>query len=110
MRVTCGTIGEFLTNIQAEGASRVFDKTVRVSRVEDVLDECKSKIRFMVSAVINVGEDGQYLLEAGEYCGVDYKDGELDLKGSEQASRLRTAVMDFCEGKGLRVLPGVVDM
>jgi len=115
MRVTCNDIAEFLKCLEDEGNERVFQRTVRVSRSRNPLDDSKDKaVRFsaniQVSTVIDLGDDGQYLLEAGEDCGIDYEDSTREMLGTEQMEMLRNRIMVCCDRLGLKVLPGLIDL
>jgi hypothetical protein len=115
MRVVCHTVEEFLENLRDEPS--VFRDVVRCSRVfrpvdtESLREALKVEVVFQASAVVDLGDDGQYLLEVGVNCGFDYKDGpEPELKGSGNAAAMRKKIIDYCESRGLKVRPGVIDM
>jgi hypothetical protein len=117
MRVTCNTIDEFIENLAAEAPGSVFQNVIRTSRTRRALTQDKYNVKFEVTfqatAVIdvNMGDDvGQYLLEAGEICGIDYEDASQENGGTEKAYELRGKIVDFCRGKDLDVRPGVIDM
>jgi len=105
---------EFIENLGAEPS--VFQNVVRCSRIyrpvdaESLRDALKAEVVYQASAVIDLGDDGQYLLEVGINCGMDYHDGEKDLGGTEAAGKLSEALLDYCESRGLAVRPGVIDM
>ena len=115
MRVTCGTIDEFIENLKALPHGAVFQKVIYVSRTRNSIDgTARNGVRFSVvlqaSAVVDLGDDGQYLLEAGEDCGIDYEDSTQERKGTERASELRQKIKRHCESHGIDVRPGIVDM
>lgn len=114
MRVVCGTVDEFIENLQ-NGDGEILQNTVRVSRTrnpwdDNKMEEVRFDVVFQVSAVVDMGEDGQYLLEAGERCGTDYEDSTKEMAGSDRATVLRRKIEDYCGEAGLTVLPGVIDM
>lgn len=112
MRVVCHTVEEFLVSLLAEGSEHVFQKVVRVSTNRRPLDTdlVKWQVNFQVSTVIDLGEDGQYLLEAGEDCGTDYEETEPESNGMDKANSLRNQVGRCCVEMGLRLLPGIIDL
>lgn len=112
MHVTCQTIDDFLANLEAEGTT--FRGIVYTSRTREPLGENKrNAVRFMVSffvsTVVDMGEDGQYLLDTAEECGIDYEDASQEKVGSLKAESLRSKVRCWCESHGLNLRPGVVD-
>jgi hypothetical protein len=111
MKVSCATIEEFLQCLDAEAS--VFSNTVRFSKFREAMDgtnrgAVKFKVIVQSSAVIVVNDSSEYLLEAGEYCGMDYEDASKEFTGSERADELRRMVVDFADRNGLKVLPGVI--
>jgi hypothetical protein len=73
-------------------------------------DLVRWQVNFQVSTVIDLNEDGQYLLEAGEDCGTDYEDADAESKGMDRAIWLKSRVSRCCEEMGLRLLPGIIDL
>jgi hypothetical protein len=55
-------------------------------------------------------EGGEYLLQMGVECGMDYRDSTNELSGTEEAYRQRKLIEDFCKNNGLTVRPGVVQV
>ncbi len=115
MRITCQDIHEFLECIEAERPSvckNILQNTIRISRIRKPIDgEVKFLISIQASTVINLPDDeGQYLLEVGEECGIDYEDASKDMAGSRRATELREMIVEFCRKHGLSVLPGIIDM
>ncbi len=115
MRITCQSIEEFLRCLEAEPPDAVLQKVVRVSRVFRALDDERPPVKLMVtlqaSAVVGImGEEGQFLLQAGEECGVDYRDSTQEEAGTEKADELRKMIREYCDRHGLEVRPGVIDV
>lgn len=110
MRVTCATVEEFLTNLGSVQPSDVFQQRVYVSRTPRRVDEAGVKIAVTLhaSAVISL-EGGEYLLDYGEDCGLDYEDASQQYDGTNAASMRKAAIAAVCERLGLKVMPGVVD-
>jgi len=117
MRVSCLTVGDFIENL-----TQVKDDDVHLKRVwinttyqtmdgaKRVQDSVKVNVNFQASTVITTG-DGDYILELGIECGVDYKDGpKPELHGTEEKERVRAEIVDYCERRGWFVLPGILDM
>ncbi len=111
MRVVCNSVGEFLENLHAEGGDRVLQGVVRVSTSRNPVDKygAKALVALQVSTVIIIGEEGQYILEAGEDCGPDYP-GEGDCPGAKRLETLRGAIKKTCELLGLDVRPGFIQL
>lgn len=112
MRVQCSNVHDFLFHL-TKGA--VVGKTVYVERSVRPLDgDRRTAVRFEVvlqaSAVMGFPEGGEYLLQTGESCGIDYRDASKESVGSERADELKEAVEHFCHGNGLVVMPGLVDV
>lgn len=112
MRVSCNTVESFLTNLRAD-CEGVYRRVVYVNVNSRCLDtslknQVRWEISFQASTVVNTEDGGQYLLEFGVIAGLDYRDSTQELRGTEEASRLRTLVEDTCDDLGLRVRPGLV--
>ena len=102
MRVVCQMIDEFFENLTSEPKGSLFRDTIRINNVRQPLDgnrfaALKFQIIVQVSAVVDLGEDGQYLLEAAEDCGIDYADASQEKEGTEQANELRLKINQECE-------------
>ncbi len=110
MRVVCQTISEFLENLEHEPDDAVLQKTIRVSCILKFVHEAKSEIIVQASAVVSIGEEGQYLLEAGEICGMDYKDASGECQGTDKAEYLRGMIKEVCDRRGWSIRPGIIDM
>ncbi|MEE9592667.1 MAG: hypothetical protein V3W28_03695 [Thermoplasmata archaeon] len=115
MRVIVQNVAEFIGSLEAEEPSKVYNKTVYVSVIRTPLDGTKKtaakwSVVFQASAVVDLPDGGQYILEVGEDCGTDYTDSTDDPAGTEQADDLRGRVRQYCRANGLTVRPGVVDM
>jgi len=108
MRVSCGTIDEFLACLREDGPKGVWQNTVRYTRDENKKEGVpRIDINLRVSAVMIEG-DGSYLLEAGEDCGEDLLDGVPELIGSERATILFVELGDLCTDLNLRLMPGLI--
>jgi len=113
MRVACHTIDDFLANLKEEPPERVLGGVVYLSTTKNPIDGDRQKavkwrVDFQASAVLSLKDGGEYLLEAGEHCGTDYKDVSQEYIGSERADELRRDVVRVCGERGLTVRPGVV--
>jgi hypothetical protein len=113
MRVTCERIEDFIFNLDAEPniAQNVVRVTVskRPMDGENKREASRFEVVLQASAVVNIDE-GQYLLELGEWCGIDYMDQEQEWKGSETADLKYDALRACCNRKGLTIRPGVIDL
>jgi hypothetical protein len=115
MRVVCNSLDEFLGNLMLEPSAAVLQQTVHASVTERPLDgDKKSAVKFQVvfhaSAVIDLPDGGQYLLDFGEDCGTDYRDSSKELLGTGQATKLREKLAEFCGGYGLHIRPGIIEV
>jgi len=112
MRVECYCLDDFLEHLRVKG-SLVYGNVVYVNVNTNPLDDNRrNAVRFMVvfqaSAVIDLQEGSQYLLQTGEDCGVDVRDAIPSYEGTEMAKRLRHSLESFCAERGLSLLPGIV--
>jgi hypothetical protein len=107
----------FITNLNNQiedgGLSLVrnavhFSLTRRGLDTQDLHRAIKIQIVVHASAIINI-DDGQFLLDYGEDCGIDYCDGTNEKSGSSKAQELRSQLETFCIQSNIRMLPGVVD-
>ncbi len=120
MRIVCQDIDDFLYNIKKEGKDNVYRKVIYVSYVKRPLDKNKECVRWEillqastvihVSSITGIKDEGEYLLEVGIECGIDYADASKELKGTERATKLKKQIQDFCHANGLTTRPGVIDM
>lgn len=114
MRVECHTMEEFLEDlsmrIESSGPECVYQRMVRATVAERLSPDGGRKfIAFQASAVVGA-DGGEYLLQVGIDCGVDYTDSTAESPGSESASRLKGLLKDFCTRKGLVVGPGLISI
>lgn len=116
MRVVCSDLDAFLLNLQHEPPSNIFQHAVHVSTTSRPLDSSdkrkavKFAITFQASAIINLDDGGQYMIDYGEDCGVDYRDDSQELVGSDYAAKLRAKLVEFCDDRGLSIRPGIVEL
>lgn len=117
MRVVCDTMDGFIANLahqmddedQSVVRSAVYlSVTRRGLDDQDLRKAAKIVIGIHASAVINI-IDGQFLLDYGEDCGVDYHDGTGESGGSARVNQLREQLNLFCKQAKLYLLPGIVD-
>jgi len=112
MRVECNSVADFLVNLDGQ-ARRVFGGKVWVEKKVNVEGSdprmvIKQRVIVQVGAVLREDDGSEYLLIAGEDCGVDYMDGGGEDKGSKIAEALLLNVKTFCDANGLTVRPGKV--
>jgi hypothetical protein len=119
MIVTCANVQEFLTDLELQikesGNGCIVQKCVRFSvgsrpAGEDDRDPVRFVVGIQASAVVSMKEGGEYLLQMGLECGIDYRDSTNELSGTEEASRNEKLIKDFCSSNGLMVRPGVVQV
>ena len=108
MRVTCGTIEDFLENLAS--AESVFQRTVWVSIVKNPHDNgVKFQIGLQASAVAVYMDGMDTLVEVGIDCGPDYIDASQDFSGTEKAAISKKQISEYSEERGWQVLPGTID-
>jgi len=110
MRVVCDCIKDFIENLESEKNEDVVQKTVRVNTTFNERGDVTVGVVIQASTIVNIGDEGQYLLEVGEDCGIDYNDATQEKKGSERALFLKKMIVNYCEGRGLIVKPGMISI
>ena len=117
MRVICETIDDFLYDIETQikemdRSDCVLQKAIRVSKTSRTFgnDTNIRMIGFRCSAVLDIPDGGQYLLEMGVECGKDYHTHDKEFTGSEKADVLREQVQAFCNRTGLSIRPGLIEI
>ena len=112
MRVVCASVEEFLKCLESE--KTLLQDAVRISIFRNPMDgknqrdATKFKIILQASAVVNIDEESQYLLEVGKDCGRDIEDAEPTKEGTELATALKDQIEAFVVKRGWRVLPGTI--
>ena len=114
MRIACQSIEEFLERLADVPAADVPLNEVNFSLTRRPLDgtrftAVKFEVSVLVTTLIRVG-GGEMLLEAGEYCGMDYNDGSQEKDGSVYGETLRRQVDNFCKPRGHKVRPGALQI
>ncbi len=115
MRVTCGSLDEFVEDLrnQLGKDSDVFQKTVRVSTSKRDMDDCagaRFMLTFQASAIVCLPDDSEYLLQMGVDCGIDYEDATREKNGTKELVELKEKLKLFCDESGLIVGPGVIEI
>jgi hypothetical protein len=112
MRVTCETLDDFIEDLRNQGSSSVHQNMVRVSTSRRDMDDYGARfmVTFQASAVVCPSEGGDYLLQVGIDCGVDYEDATREKNGTEGLVKLKERLKSFCGESGLKVGPGVIEI
>lgn len=123
MIITCNSIREFIEEIDAQikehGILCVYQKTIRLSVDEVPLRDSESqssrdvvrwKIVLQATTVLDLRDSGQYLLQAVEVCGIDYRDASNELGGTEELNKKKEMVKSFADHFSFRVGPGVIQV
>jgi hypothetical protein len=115
MRATFATVDELLEDLKHEAPGHVFQRVVRMSMMVKPVngtkrDAVKFQVSLHVSAVVQQDNGDEYIAEVSEDCGCDYHDATQDYAGTEMACDLKQKVKDFCDGNGLTVRPGIIEM
>lgn len=112
MRIVCNTVEELLEDLEKSDCTLLFQKSIRFSTTYRAMGNEVEPVRFQVgvqvSAILETDQGGEYIIEAGEHCGIDYRDASREYKGTERAQSIRKRVEDFCRARGLVVRPGVI--
>ena len=111
-RVLCPTVKDFITNLRA--GREIFEDTIWVSIVRSPIDgtnhdAAKFDVVIQASAVVQQAET-EYLVDFGEQCGRDYEDATQEKAGTERAHATLELINQYAAERGLRVLPGVLDI
>lgn len=111
MRVTCGTVDEFVANLESLKPEELYRRTVWVAVDKRVTvgtrHEPHAEEVAMWAGCVVTDENGEgYLLEVGVDCGVDRLTGGGDLGGSDRAEELKGVVRVFSEKRGWAVRCG----
>ena len=123
MIITCNTIQELLeeieTQVKEHGIAAVYQSMIRISISKRPLadsahtkpqDVVRWEVELQASAVVDLGDEGQYLVQMGESCGIDYHDNSQEMGGTIEANRLKAIAKSFCDSYGLRVGPGKIQV
>jgi hypothetical protein len=111
MRVVCNTIDEFLEDLTCEmgnGEGQILQSCVRVSILRHEMNPAKKQVVLQTSAVVLLENGGEYILEAGINCGVDYEDSTKEMLGTMKANELKQKIASKCSELGLTVRPGMI--
>lgn len=108
MRVVCDSVEDFLANLKKDSGN-IYRNIVYFSITNKEESEVKKTVGVQSSAVIDSEEGGQFIVELGLYCGIDYSDHTQDFEGTEAAKSIRTIIANFCNSHDLEVRPGIVD-
>lgn len=110
MRVKCDTVESFMANLNHTSAIGVVGGAIRYKTDRKLRKEgsCTYDVFFQISCVVAI-EEGEYILEAIEYCGRDYEDSTGEMSGSARAKDLMALCLDYVSGKECCMLPGSVD-
>jgi hypothetical protein len=111
MRVSVNSIDEFIICLEAE--KTVHNNTLRWAKFENPVNGTKlTAVKFEVSvhasAVIVQADGSEYILEANEFCGIDYKDASNQKAGTEVEQVLYNGLAGYSKSRGWRILPGVI--
>lgn len=116
MRVQCSSIDDFLANLNKCGGTvlngTVFvDESRRPAHGQHPNVSVRWIVEIQASAVVELPDNrGEFLLQAGEECGLDYTDATQEFDGSDRAAELRGQLEGYCESRQLSLLPGIVDV
>lgn len=115
MRVRCYTVDEFLGDLALEDPSHILQQVVRVSTTRNPMGNngrdkvVKHGVVFQASAVVALDGGGEYLLECGVDCGIDYEDASQEFVGSVRAGDLKQQIIEFCQCRQLSIRPGMIE-
>jgi len=112
MQVVCETVGDFIEHIED---GKIWQSTIFINRTRkpvggDKFNAVKWEVCLQASAVVQIDEESQLLLQYGEFCGYDYTDASAESKATERADGLLGQLRCVCEDKGLKIKPGILGM
>ncbi len=113
MRITCSSVEDFIEVLNSP-SQEVLNNFIHCDTTSRGLDSSdrhravKVSVVFHASAVVNLPDGGQYLLDYSEDCGIDYNDHTQEKKGTERALQIRKSLKDYADLNGLRLLPGIL--
>ncbi len=111
MKITTSIIPDFISNLKSAG---VFNNVVYYETSKHQLngktkrDATCFDVVFQASAILEF-KDGQALLVCGVDCGVDRHTSDGALDGSAESHRLLTVLKEYCDSRGLVLMPGMLD-
>jgi hypothetical protein len=113
MRITTKTIDEFLEALTHE--DEIFCNTIRISSGRIAVDAAsrepvKFKVVIQASTIVKIGDQSEYLLEGGEFCGHDYEDASQDKAGTKAMQALKEKIQAFAATRNWKVLPGLIEI
>lgn len=111
MKITTGSVADFLANIEAGTVwqGRIhYERSSRPMCSKSRRDATSFEVYYQLSTVLNI-EDGQALVVCGIDCGIDRMTGDGGLEGTEEQKKNHEQVVEWCTVHGVRLLPGVLD-
>lgn len=109
MRIECYTISDFIINLETYVKSmggKVFNKTVYWSFSRRSISTLMYNVIVQASAVIELEDTSQFILEAGQDCGEDNEAVNGIKSGSILAASMKNNLRDVCSVIGVILLPG----
>lgn len=109
MRITTSTVDEFVECL--DNAVSIFENTIRVSITRRPQEGGRNAVKFDVvlqASALVTSPEGEYILEAGEECGIDYNDATQEKQGSSVASKQKQMIVEYAKTKNWKVLPGII--
>lgn len=109
MKISCHDLHDFIRNME-QGS--VFGNRVHINRSVSASDEAGlfKDIYLQSSAVLEYDDETQVLLECGVYCGKDIDTADGTSVGSDQYDDLHTELMQYCDSRDVKLLPGILDL
>jgi hypothetical protein len=111
VRIATTSVDDFLANCEDgkvwEGRI-YYERSSRPLNGKTKRDATSFSVVYQLSCVVQIGE-GQALLACGVDCGIDRTTGDGEMEGTEELNRLHETVMGWCGGRGVSLLPGVLD-
>ena len=112
MRITTGSVADFLSNLETGTVwqGRIYyERSSRPMCGKSKRDATSFEVCYQLSTVLNIGDDGQALVVCGVDCGIDRLTGDGELEGTEEQKKNHEQVVKWCNAHGVRLLPGVLD-
>lgn len=107
MRITVTSYEAFVENLEGE---KVFRNTIYYHRADlPTQSEVEKPKALQLSTILDYGDEGQAILEAGIDCGKDVLAGNGHTDGTDQVDKLLEQMRSYCESHSISLKPGILE-
>lgn len=109
MRISCTNLLDFMRNLDQ---GKIFGKRVHVNRSISERDEYGrfKDIYLQSSAVVEYEDETQALVDCGVFCGEDVDAADGGTHGSDTYDDFHRELLEYCEAKNVKLLPGILEI